>query len=644
MDENEGRLGRLKKALYERGIPPRLRRRQALPRHEPQSPETWQHEAPRAAEPAHMKKKMSLGMKFFLGSLIFFIVAVAIVIIVFSGGGNIVSTKNVSIMVTGPVAVPAGEEVSLDVAIENNNTVSLESAELLIEYPSGTRDSRNLEKDLTRSRKSLGTIEPGTIFKEPIRLVFFGQEGDAKDLHLTLEYRTRDSNAIFANEKVYSTHISSSATSLTTDVPSEVIAGQAIEIRITLSSNAQTVTENILTHIEYPFGFSYIGAAPDPSYDNDTWVLGDIAPGGKRTIVIRGVVEGQDGEQKVFRVSSGTPGSKSPEEIGVSYNSSVAETKIARPFLSTVFFIDGEALPEYVIDPEVRKNVDIAWVNNLPTKIINAQIEVKLAGDTLDVSSIDPKNGFFRSSDKVIIWDQGSDENLREIEPGEQGKVSFRFKTKSLFTGVRSLFEEPIITVSVTAGGNRVSGEGVPERIENTIKRVLKVNSAVVFTPRAVFGTGPFVNRGALPPVVEKETTYTIIWTVLNSSNGISRASARAVLPPYVSWLGTVSPQTETMSYNETTREVLWNIGRIAPGAGITKAPREVAFQVSFLPSLSHMGQTPTIVGESLFSGADDFTGVSVERTGKTLNTILNTDPTFIFNQGQVIQKENNGQ
>ena len=98
--------------------------------------------------------------KLFIASLIFFAAAAVFFLFVILRGSNIVSTRNVSILVDGPVSAEAGKALSLKIIIENKNNTALESADILIEYPEGTRTAKNLEEELTRFRSSLGTIAP----------------------------------------------------------------------------------------------------------------------------------------------------------------------------------------------------------------------------------------------------------------------------------------------------------------------------------------------------------------------------------------------------------------------------------------------------------------------------------------------------
>ncbi|OGZ07551.1 MAG: hypothetical protein A3C13_04880 [Candidatus Lloydbacteria bacterium RIFCSPHIGHO2_02_FULL_50_11] len=155
----------------------------------------------------------------------------------------------------------------------------------------------------------------------------------------------------------------------------------------------------------------------------------------------------------------------------------------------------------------------------------------------------------------------------------------------------------------------------------------VRVSSQVQFASRAVYYVGPFVNSGPIPPRVEQETTYTVIWSIVNTSNSINNTEVRAVLPIYVEWYGSVSPGTENLTYNQNTNEVVWTAGNIPAGTGIDKPPREVAFQVVLTPSLSQLRSAPALVTQIRLSATDAFTGVLLEQNKSDITTDLSTDP-----------------
>ncbi|MBI4121049.1 MAG: hypothetical protein HY457_02250 [Parcubacteria group bacterium] len=633
-------LRRLEETLYRKDATEEKDGRSHLRPHDIEKHSGWAEEPIQNTETESMAapvKTKSFALLFFYASIAFFAVATLIALFVMLGGTNLISTRNVDITVTGPVSIEAGEEVQLEIAIYNKNSVDLESTDLLIEYPEGTRVAGDIEEVLPRTRTSLGVIPKGGIVKESVRAVFFGQEGEEKKVRIALEYRVPDSNAIFVAEETFTVVVSSSPVRISAEGVTEVSSGQEFALEVTVSSNASERVGNVLVAVDYPFGFSFLDATPKPTYGNDTWVLGDLPSGSERTIIIRGVLEGQDGEEKIFRVVSGTPKEKDEREIGVAFGTLLHDVAVTRPLLALQVLLNGRPGKEHILGADEEVTAEISWVNNLPIKISNAKIEVTLVGDALDTASVSPIRGFYQSFNRTVVWDGTTAPELVELEPGERGAVSVRFKPRELVLSGGTLIKEPLITLTATAEGTRV-GESGSEQVQSSVQHLLKVETNVSLSQRALYYAGSFANTGPLPPKVGEETTYTILWNVVNTASDVSRGKVRATLPPHIRWIGEKSPGNETLTFSESDRSVVWDLGSISAGAGIGASPREVSFRVGFRPSLSQVGDVPTLVNESVFSGFDAFTETTIAATARSVNTQLSSDPQFTAGEGRVVE------
>ena len=69
----------------------------------------------------------------------------------------------------------------------------------------------------------------------------------------------------------------------------------------------------------------------------------------------------------------------------------------------------------------------------------------------------------------------------------------------------------------------------------------------------ALYNSGAFQNTGPLPPTPGQSTTYTISWSLVNSLNDVSGAEVRGKLPIYVEYVGTKSPNSVSIIFNQTT-------------------------------------------------------------------------------------------
>jgi hypothetical protein len=576
-----------------------------------------------------------------IASSIFFLSAVGISVYFFIGGTNIVSTDNIDLSLSGPVSVKGGEEFVLQVLVGNKNSIPLKFAQLIVEYPEGAKVPKSNSTVPSRYTKELGEIENNSVVNETIKSALFGEENSEQEIKVTLEYRTEGSNATFVKQKSYKTFISSSPLSLTLDLPNDTSAGKEMDLNIKVNSNSSEVIKDVVLEVAYPSGFVFKDATPSPAYGENLWVLGDLLAKGVRTIKLNGSMQGQDGEVKTFRASVGTRASKDDNKISLVYGSSLKSLVVKKPFIGLNIALNGDAGTEdYAVNSNDILRGDIGWTNNLPVKILNGELSVKINGEVLNKTSVSAGKGFFRSGDSTIVWDRLNGNFPQSIEPGATGNQSFSFNFLPLISGRRSIFENPWLDLEVTFRGNRFAeGRESGSIVEYTTKRKIKLSSDLQLSARTVYYVGPFKNTGSLPPAVDKETTYTIMWSVVNSSNNVNGVVVKAALPSYVKWLGSVSPADENIVYNPLGGEIIWTVGDIPAGSGILTKAREVAFQVALTPSISQIGQHPILISDSSISGSDVFTGTDTTSVRKSLTIQLTTDPGLKANEDGTVSQ-----
>ncbi|PCI21277.1 hypothetical protein COB64_00135 [Candidatus Wolfebacteria bacterium] len=636
-DENEktNRIRDIKKKLNQRadtsGIQPR--KRKVLKPHEHEVPTDWK-DATKVEKKKSRIKYSSLFKKFFIYSIIFLGVAVVFSGIKFLSGSNTVSNKNIDIEVLGNAFTSGGEELALQIDVVNRNSAALEFSDLLIEYPKGSIG--DTEGDFERIRVSLGTIDPGKTATENIDIVLFGKQNTTKDVRITLEYRVKGSNAIFVREEIYPVTISSSPVSLSIEGPLQTSPSQEVTLKIKTVLNAEEIIKDMRLKVEYPPGFEFISASPSPVLRDNLWDLGDVSPGTSKTVTVKGIINGQDGEERTFRVFAGNQDSKDPSAIGVVFNSLSHTVAITRPFIEAALLINNVNKDEHAVSSQSEIRGSIAWANNLQSEINDVQIEVKITGNALDKNTVRPQNGFYSSSNNTITWDQNSLGQLASIDPGERGTVDFTFNSLPLFSG-GSILSNPQIVLEVSIRGREALGS-VAREVINTETKIVKIASNLQIAGKALYFDGPFANTGPLPPKVDIETTYTITWNLTNSSNRITGVTAKATLPSYIRYVNAISPSSENVTFDSLSREVTWNVGTVNSGTGLLGGTKEVSFQIGFLPSLSQLGSSPVLISETVLSGRDTFTNTTIRSTKRQLNTLLTNDSGFASPQDRVVQ------
>jgi len=292
--------------------------------------------------------KTSMFKNFFIFSLIFFIFTLLYASFVFFKGGNTVSNDNIDISILGNNFVAGGEELSLVVGITNKNSLAIDLVDLIMEYPkSSSSESSSSSSGTERRRISLGTIPPGAVHNENLKVVLFGEQGSVRPIKISIEYRVEGSNAIFVKEKFYDVTISSTPLNLSVDAPTTISPNQDITLNIKATLNATVTAPKILLKLNYPSGFQFGSSTPPPTIGNNVWSLGDFSPGTERNIAITGkMIDVFDGEEKTFQISGGSQG-EDKSTIEVVFNSLSHVVSIKKPFIEASLFINGVSAREY---------------------------------------------------------------------------------------------------------------------------------------------------------------------------------------------------------------------------------------------------------------------------------------------------------
>ena len=640
-DARLGRVERLEQSLYSRRSETVERAHRRLGAYRKDIQGEWEHEkkesdvTPLAYKPRPQGK--FAARTFLLLSFAFFLVAAGISAYLFLIGQNIISSDNIDIAISGPTTVDGGEEASLQITLTNNNTTDLLLADLIVEYPPGTRSAVDVTKELPRVRETVGTIRSGESIQKSTRAILFGEEGSAQSIRVRLEYTVIGSNATLHKEKIYNVFLGSSPAGLTVHTIKKANSGQEMQLDVVVSSNASVVTEDVLLIADYPFGFSFVSAQPRPTFGTNVWRVGDLPPEGKQKFKIIGTIAGQDGDERIFRFATGIQPDANERTIETPLMTSIQSVYIERPFIGVDFLVEDKKADEHIILSGKTLRADVAWVNNLQTAIDNVEIEVRIKGDALDKNSVMSQRGFFRSVDNVLRWDSQTVDVLRSITPGETGNVSFGFSTLQKSSAIMMALRNPELVFEVTVRGQRVSESNVPEKLESTATTRVIINTDVTIAPRLTRLSGPFINTGPIPPQADKESTYTVTWSLTNTTNELSGGQVIATLPSFVRFMNIVEPTTESVSFHEIGGLVIWNVGTLKAGIGGIAAPREVSFQVVFTPSVTQIGNGVDIMGVAEFTGKDRFTGADVRSSARALTTRFSTEPTFKMRDGIVV-------
>ena len=328
---------------------------------------------------APKKKKRGYRLKLLLAGVIFFVSAVTISSFILIMGKPTISGENITVSVTAPFTIGGGEVLPVQVGVTNDNTVPIESATLIVEYPLGTKSANDERNELFVERLTLDTVASGQTVNVPLRAVVFGEENDEKDIKVSIEYRVSGSNATFFKEATpLRFKISSSPIIVSADALKKVSSGQETEIELTITSNAQTALSEVLIKAEYPLGFDFTSSTPEPDGARNVWVISDLDPEESTTITITGIVVGKETDEYAINFTVGVPNERDSFAMASVFATAQTQFEIEQPFLDIDLEVAGVINSEVVIEPGQQTGGAIEIMNTLDDTLYDIEVEVQL--------------------------------------------------------------------------------------------------------------------------------------------------------------------------------------------------------------------------------------------------------------------------
>lgn len=514
--------------------------------------------------------------------------------------------------ILGQKNAQAGDQVKYLVRFKNNGKIRLEEPELVFEYP-----EKAIPKDDVSSRviKQLEDIYPGEERMVEFLANVFGKEGDILESKAWLTYKPKNLKARYESKTSFVTQISSVPLTFEFDLPLKTESGEDIQFSLNYFSNMQDVLEHLRIKIIYPEDFYFLSSTPQ-AMDETEWSPPSLSPADGGRINIKGTIEGEENENKIFRAQFGVI--KDGEFILLKETTEGIE--ITEPSLFISQLINGSQ--NYVAKPNDLLHYEIFFKNIGKKPIQKKFLFAKLEGDFFDLNTLKTIDGEVGRGDNSIIWDWKHVSDLRFLDAEEEGKVEFWVNLKE---STDRAIENPVLRNEVTVAGT--------QKILAT-----KINTKIQLAQKVYYEEDIFGNSGPLPPTVGTSTTYTVLWQARNSWNALDSVKVKSVLPVYIKPTGKIFPEDAKFTYDSVSREAIWNIGELEAfkGEDEDEAPLTLAFQVEYTPAAEHEGETMIIVAATDIFGEDVFTKDILHEKTKSVSTTLPDDESVSSEQGIV--------
>lgn len=555
--------------------------------------------------------------------------------ILYRANGWLFNPENVLISVSGPKWTKSNVNVEYVIHYENNNWVDLDEAELIITYPEMFRPTPTdgLEVNASRAVLKLGTVKKSSLNDITLKGNFRSFQNQVALITVTLRAAPSGVSGRMDTQYQYSVAVESSALVMELVAPQQAGDNQSTDYVVTYRNDSTETIENLELVIHYPEGFLYREADPVPTRDENRWSIPSLAPGASGRVTARGIITGEQDDVKRVLAQIGV---RQGDDSLLSYAEIEQKTHISASPLSIVQIVTHNNNQGSLISPGENLTYRLRFQNDGDVGLRDVIVTVDLDPRYFDVRNVSLGNGgAYNPAKRQVIFRAGDRRVLSLLEPGRGGEISFSVPVRSDLT----IYGRSNLEVETIA---RIDSPDVPTPLgANKIIASDRVAFKVRTTPRIdVYGFhfDSYGNTGPIPPVVGQETTYTLFFQASSSLNAIENAHLSFAVAGQVRYLKTQMIDQGTVTYNDRTGEIAWNIGTISPGG--TRSAK-LAIQIGFTPDLTQAGKVARLTNTVVYTGRDAWTGETVRRELPAKTSELAEDGQLTALHGGEVQPSN---
>ncbi len=548
---------------------------------------------------------------------------------VFLGAGIFIMSKGyfgnknsapLEMSVTVPEGVRSGDTVTIEVPYQNTESVPIASLEIDVNVPASFKitslsPAPTNEAELIFTIGSLGSHSDGKI---ALTGVWIAEAPSSTNVQAIASYRPGNFNSIFSSIATGSVNTKESVLKETVTGPDSGIPGQSLTYSVTIEHAGEVPLDNVQLEMIFPAGFTVSGSVPPlPAAAAPLWNLGTLAPHTKTVVTITGAFSSEVSD--VQTIAANTRVAFTPTEMLTQATSNhVTDVKggslrlslVGNGLTGTVGTEPGSALKlsfrlenagtapvadaTVVLDFEPGTGVPITWSS------------ASLDGGTLSAEGVkfDPKK-------------------IGALAPGEKKTFNLSFPIKSTLAAT-DLDTFTVVAKAATATTNLLS---TPITVNLSAGVALEAFAHYYSADGAPIGSGP------MPPKVNEETTYEVVFTINHSLHALDDLVLSATLPPGVTFAGNSVADMGELSYDEVNRTIGWHVTSIPSDTGMLSAK----FFISATPGPEDEDTFMKLLSATSLRAADDKTGARIDRTNDALTTELPKD-TFAAGKGTVTQ------
>ncbi len=549
--------------------------------------------------------------------------------------------ETISFIIEGKNEIVAGEEFFYTLKYNNKGKIGISNAKIEINYPNNFvfLDSYPESNNKTNTIWNINKISPESNNSIKIKGYLIGIKNESGILTANMTYTPENFSSEFKKNATITTIINDTGIDFDIDYVSTALVGEKNEILIIIKAKENNYINNFRLSASKPENMKFLDSTEssfvlnkknkDKTIEFDSirpgvWQIKNIA-NKEKILPIEFIFNNKDKNIAEIKLKF----EKTINNNNIIFYNKTLNFEIMKSDLNLTMIINGSRENKGV-NFEERLNYSIIYSNKGEIAMKNIVIMAVLDSDFLDWTTLNEK---LKATEKgnTIIWDKTNIKNLAELEPNKEGVIDFSINvTKAGVINPDNEYNiKSFAQFNINNDEDQNEDEDEDEKnnnnnnnksntITNEINSDLKLIEQIKYFNDDNFTVG----NGPLPPQVGKKTSFKIYWEITNNLHELENTKVETILPKYILWDNKNKTNTGRIKYNNDTRKVVWDIGRLP--IEIFKA--DAQFNISVTPEKNDKNKIMILIPESKVSAIDSRTKAKIEKTTETKTTKLEDD------------------
>lgn len=531
------------------------------------------------------------------------------------------NSGSVELTVNGPKEINSGEEFSYEILYRNLNNVEINDIELKANYPKNfiflaSSVAASERNDLWRLG-NLGAHRSGRI---EVRGKIVGQENEVNTMLASMNYFPANFSSEFRKEAVLETVTKGTGLEFTFAQQNSVLINEDTEISIKYKKNPENKLSNF--RLSFANADNVVFATSTEQKEGievikpGVWDFKELKEEDELKIKFKFKDKRTDSEELVLNLEY---------KEGDNYYK-ILEKKmpyeIIRNELNLNMILNGSR-NDQGIDFGKTLNYSIVYANKGEEEMKDVVIMAVLNSEILNWSSLEDANKG-KLVGNSIIWSKEEIPALSSLKKGDEGTVDFSIDVLSLEKARARVGQDKKYEVQGYAQfsiGNKEMKESDNTK-SNIILAIVNSDLKLKEQVRYFNDDNIAVGSGPIPPKVGETTGLKVDWKLTNNLHELNSLKVETVLPSGVEWDAKNRTTVGTISYDETSRKVTWDIGRLPMDVYEVLAE----FNIKITPTESNRDKIMVLLSGTEVYAVDTVTNSEIKKTGGAKTTKLEDD------------------